>query len=49
MIMVQLLIIWLSMIEQHNFNFKPGNGFWLLSKNPINVNAQVNFSDFSWG
>ena len=25
-----------------NFNFKPGNGFWLLSKNAININAQVN-------
>lgn len=25
-----------------NFNFKPGNGFWLLSKNTISVNAAVN-------
>jgi hypothetical protein len=25
-----------------NFNFKPGNGFWLLSKNNIAINAQVN-------
>lgn len=25
-----------------NFNFKPGNGFWLLSKNNIAVNVQVN-------
>src|SRR3990172_8350541 len=25
-----------------NFNFKPGNGFWLLSKNTISINAQVN-------
>ena len=24
-----------------DFNFKPGNGFWLLSKNIININAQV--------
>jgi hypothetical protein len=24
-----------------NFNFKPGNGFWLLSKNNIAINAQV--------
>ena len=26
----------------NNFNFNPGNGFWLLSKNVINVNAAVN-------
>lgn len=25
-----------------NFNFKPGNGFWILSKNNININVQVN-------
>jgi hypothetical protein len=25
-----------------NFNFKPGNGFWILSKNNISINAQVN-------
>ncbi len=25
-----------------NFNFKPGNGFWLLSKNNIAINTQVN-------
>ncbi|HAB53006.1 MAG TPA: hypothetical protein DCE80_12705, partial [Ignavibacteriales bacterium] len=25
-----------------NFNFNPGNGFWLLSKNTISVNAAVN-------
>jgi hypothetical protein len=25
-----------------NFNFKPGNGFWLLSKNAVTVNEQVN-------
>ena len=24
-----------------NFNFKPGNGFWLLSKNTITINAQL--------
>ena len=24
------------------FNFKPGNGFWLLSKSAININLQVN-------
>src|SRR4030066_2602802 len=25
-----------------NFNFKPGNGFWILSKNNVSINAQVN-------
>ena len=25
-----------------NFTFKPGNGFWLLSKNSVNVNVQAN-------
>lgn len=25
-----------------NFNFKPGNGFWMLSKNTININSAVN-------
>ena len=25
----------------NNFNFSPGKGFWLLSKNAININAQV--------
>ena len=25
-----------------NFNFKPGNGFWILSKNNVSINAPVN-------